>query len=117
MAQRVFKGPLEQAQTLAPKRRSKDTFSFNGKNAWSGAISALDGVIEETHPYRDAKEYDFHHSFYFSEPAIERIGNGDSLFFYVDEDGNVQIDPIGRGQGYDKNALLSKILEQIKIRR
>lgn len=116
MAQ-VFKSPLDQAQTLAPKRKSNNTFYYKGKQAWSGSISALDGVVEETHPYGRARENDFHHSFYFSEPAVERIGNGESLFFYVDEDGNVEIDPIGRGQGYDKNALMKRLLEQIKIRK
>lgn len=112
----TYKSPLEQANALVPQRKSKDTFSYNGKNAWSGAVSTIDGAIEETHPYSRAKDYDFHHSFYFSDPAIERIESGDSLLFYVDEKGNIQLDPTNRGQGYDKNALLDKIAKQIKIR-
>lgn len=112
MAQEVFKNPNEQAKSIMKKKGN--TFSFNGKKAWSGAVNSLDGVIEETHPYENAKEYDFHHSFYFSDPAIERIANGESLFFYVDDNGEIQLDPTNRGQKYDRNAIIEKIKSQIK---
>lgn len=115
MAQ-VFKNSLDQANALVPqKNKSYNTFSYNGKNAWSGAVSPLDGFIEETHPYSKASANDFHHSFYFSEPLVKKIDNGDSLFFFVDKDGNVEIDPIGRGSNYNKDFIKRQILNQIKV--
>ena len=52
---------------------------------WCGCASIVDGHIEETHSYAEAKYYDFHHSFYFSEEAASRIDEGDSFFFWIDK--------------------------------
>ena len=58
-------------------------------NVWSGCACALDGYVEEVHTYKEAEREDFHHSLYFSPEAAERISNGESVFFWID-DGKVQ---------------------------
>ena len=101
------------------KNKSKNTFSFNGKKCWCGSINTLDGIIEETHSYNKASSYDFHHSFYFTDTSIEKMDNGDCLFFYVDNNGSINLDPVGRGLDvgakYNKNILVEKIKKQIQI--
>lgn len=59
----------------------------NGKRFWIGTVSVLDGWIDEVHTYEEASNYDFHHSFYFSPNAIEKIDDEESMVFWVDEDG------------------------------
>ena len=56
---------------------------------WCGCASPVDGFIEETHSYEEAQREDFHHSLYFSIEAAERISNGESTFFWI-EDGKLQ---------------------------
>jgi len=41
----------------------------------------------EIHIYEKAQSYDFHHSFYFSPGAQEKIEDEESMVFWVDEDG------------------------------
>ena len=98
------------------KKGINDTFMFNGKGAWSGSVNPLDGTIEETHSYDEAKDYDFHHSFYFTDPTLEKMNSGDSLFFFVDKDGNVNIDPMERGDDrpYNERFIIEQIKKQIK---
>lgn len=113
----MAKNPVELANQMVKPRKNGDTFSFNGQGAWSGAVNALDGTIEETHPYKRAKENDFHHSFYFSDPMIEKIANGDNLFFYVDNKNNIHVNPTGRAdKPYDENFIIESIKKQIGIK-
>lgn len=62
---------------------ANDYATFNGKKFWSGSVSLLDGTIEEVHTYEEAVMWDFHHSYYFSEEAQERMDNEESAFFYI----------------------------------
>ena len=65
---------------------------YKGKPIWSGVINKLDKVIEEVHPFKDALDADFHHSFYFSHPEKILLDNNDTerenVFFYITEDDN-----------------------------
>lgn len=54
---------------------------------WCGAVSILDGVIEEVHTYEEAKRQDFHHTFIFSEAMVEKIDTGECLFFSIEPNG------------------------------
>lgn len=38
---------------------------YKRKKIWSGCVNIADGVIEETHSYKEAQRSDFHHTFYF----------------------------------------------------
>lgn len=58
-----------------------------GKRFWIGIASVYDGEIEEVHTYEEAKRNDFHHSFYFSPNALEKIDDETSMVFWVDEFG------------------------------
>lgn len=113
MKQEIYKSPTEQSESM-----SKNRFTHKGKKFWSGAANSLDGIIDEVHPYAHAKANDFHHSFYFSDGIANKIDNGESVFFYADDNGELQIDPIGRakdaGVNIDSDMLKRKILEQIK---
>ena len=53
-------------------------------NIWCGCANPLDGYVEEVHSYAEAQNADFHHSLYFSVEAAERINNGESVFFWID---------------------------------
>lgn len=46
-----------------------------------------DGEIEEVHTYEKAQSKDFHHSFYFSEPQLEKIDSEECMIFWVNENG------------------------------
>jgi hypothetical protein len=59
----------------------------NGKKFWIGIANIYNGEIEEVHTYDEAKANDFHHSFYFSNSAQEKIQNGDAMVFWVDKNG------------------------------
>ena len=57
---------------------------MNNSEIWCGCASIYDGFIEETHTYEEAKKEDFHHSLYFSIEAAERINEGESIFFWIE---------------------------------
>lgn len=97
------------------KNTSGNTFKFKNKYYWSGSVNVLDGVIEEVHTYKEAKNHDFHHTMYFSENQVEKMDNDECVFFYIDEDNEIHIDPIGRTKTFDEMMLKSKIKEQIKF--
>jgi hypothetical protein len=59
----------------------------NNKRFWIGSVNVFDGKIEEVHTYEKAEDCDFHHSFYFSMPQLEKIKNEECMVFWVDEDG------------------------------
>ena len=83
------------------------------KKFWSGSVSLIDGIIEETHTYKEAELNDFHHSFYFSETQIEKMDNGECAFFCVDrKSGEIYT---FRQYGEVSNDIIEKIKEQIKI--
>ncbi len=59
---------------------------YAGRPFWSGAVSLLDGAVEETHTYAEAEAGGFHHSLYFRPATCERMSEGLSAFFWVDRD-------------------------------
>ena len=101
------------------KSKGKDTFIFNGKKAWSGAVNTLDGTIEEIHSYKEAAEYGFHHSFYFSDNQLMKMEEGETCFFCVFPDHTIQINGMMRfnpedvGIVLDEKFLENRIREQI----
>ena len=96
-----------------------NTFIFDGKKAWSGAVNLTDGVIEETHTYEEAENSDFHHSFYFSEPQLDSMDEGESCFFCIFDDGEISIDTTNRlyddDSEVDEEYLKDRIKEQVKF--
>lgn len=111
---RVFEDANDKNIMESSKEFKCDTFRFNGRKAWSGAVNVLDGEIEETHRYKEAMENDFHHSFYFSDEQLDKMTSGETCFFYVDGDG-IHVDPTERVDGIDKRFLEDRIKEQIKV--
>lgn len=59
---------------------------YKGKPLWSGLINVLDNHIEEVHPFSEARNQDFHHSFYVSPAGIEKMNNDEAQFFWIDRD-------------------------------
>lgn len=98
-----------------------DTFIFKGKKAWSGAVNTLDGTIEEIHTYKQAKNADFHHSFYFSDEQLDKMSEGESCFFCVSANHTIMIDTTNRfnSRGDEielrEDYLKDRIKEQIKF--
>ena len=92
--------------------KAKNGFIFKGKEAWSGAVSLKDGIIEEVHSAREAMNADFHHSLYFSEAVAERIDDEESAFFWVD-DGTIFTE--WRSDNSDNLNLIASIKEQIEL--
>lgn len=98
-----------------------NTFIYKGKKAWSGAVDTLDGTIEEVHSYNEAKDYGFHHSFYFSDEQLEKMEEGLSCVFFVWNDHKIQVDamcrfnPVDAGIKFDEKFLQDRIREQIKF--
>ena len=93
-------------------KRPENGGIFKGRPFWSGSVNLLDGVIEEVHSYEDAEANDFHHSFYFSDPQIEKMANGENAFFWVDEDGEIN----GEWRTTIEDEIINRIKEQIEIR-
>lgn len=92
-------------------------FIFKRKKSWCGSVNLLDGVIEETHSYHQAKINSFHHSMYFSETQLDKMGEGECAFFFIDsESGNIYINPMCREHiEYDEDFIINRIKEQIQI--
>jgi hypothetical protein len=78
---------------------------------WIGSVNVLDGEIEEVHTYEEAKSYDFHHSFYFSQAQQEKMEEGECHVFWV-EDGEIESEWT---QGPVTRNIENKIKEQITI--
>ena len=51
---------------------TRDNARWNGKPFSLGAVSLLDGHIEEAHNYQECKAGGWHHSHIFSQPILER---------------------------------------------
>ena len=93
------------------------TATFNGKPFWSGEVDFRDGVINEVHTKEQAEAADHHHSFYFSPAAVERMSIMESLFFWVENDGKINLNWV-EGQNLssaDERRLRRSILSQIKL--
>ena len=113
--------PRKQKNESLNESSGGNTFIFKGKKCWSGAVNTLDGTIEEVHSYKEAKEYDFHHSFYFSDEQIDKMEEGLSCFFMVFPDHTIMVNamsrfnPEDRDIKLDEDFLKSRIKEQIKF--
>lgn len=85
---------------------------YKGKPIWSGVISKLDNLIEESYPFSTARDNDFHHSFYITPQGQERMRNGESQFFFVTEgkDGKTKVETAWRD---DKDVDLEKALSEL----
>lgn len=83
---------------------------------WCGSARVTDGKVEEVHSFWDAMWEDFHTDFYFSEDQVSKIRRGESIFFWIADDGHVEAD----WDGSLRECVLSRIKEQItvvKVRR
>lgn len=78
---------VDEANISSYEDKNYGVLKSTGKRFWIGTVSVLDGKIEEVHTYEEAKKHDFHHSFYFSSCACEKIDNEESMVFWVDKHG------------------------------
>jgi hypothetical protein len=83
--------------------------TWNGRPFWSGAVDLVSGQIMEVHPYEKAQQSDFHHSFYFSQRAIDEMRAERWGFFWVE---NGQVNGMWRIQIDDP--VIRKIESQIQ---
>jgi hypothetical protein len=67
------------------EENSGDGAIWKGKKFWIGAINSLDNQIEEVHSYKEAEANDFHHSFYFSDTAVEKINDEEWSVFWIEK--------------------------------
>ena len=87
----VFKAnQIKSVNNESPTENEDIRYSIDVKDIWSGAASAIDGYIEEVHSLAEAESVDYHHSLYFSPEAAERIDNEESVFFWIDDDGEIE---------------------------
>lgn len=84
---------------------------FRGQPFWSGSVNLIDGIIEEVHTYEEAEANEFHHSFYFSDPQVEKMDEEENAFFWV-ENGEVY----GTWRVDINDKIINRIKEQIQIR-
>jgi hypothetical protein len=103
------------------KSSDKNMAEYNGKKFWIGSFNTLNGEIEETHTYEEAKENGFHHSFYFSPQTQENMYNEDSVIFWI-KNGKIELgwreslDDIMKNKNINEDKdVKSLISEQIKI--
>jgi hypothetical protein len=80
---------------------------------WSGIADSRDGSIDEIHSYEEAVAHDFHHSYYVSPEKQDKMSEGDALFFWVDNKG--QVDTMWR-EGKAPAKIEMAIQNQIKPR-
>jgi len=69
------------------------------------------------HTKQEAEKADHHHSMYFSHAAVERMRELESLFFWIERDGKVNL-TWTEGQHLsdtDEKRLRRSILSQIKL--
>lgn len=104
-------------KVIVARCTDKDGATWEDKEFWIGCASSIDGKIEEVHTFEEAEANDFHHSFYFSKEAQDRMKNGESEIFWIDDG---KIDGLGmwRDTFLEESEIsrLSKlILEQITI--
>ena len=70
---------------------NKNEATYRGKPFWIGSVNLTDGEIEEVHSYEEAEANGFHHTFYFSDPQLDKIDEDENGIFWV-ENGKVQGD-------------------------
>jgi len=83
---------------------------YHNKPFWIGSVSLLDGEIEEVHTFEEAEDCDFHHTFVFSSPQVEKINNEENAIFWID-DGKIQ----GTWRVNVPQHIIQRIRGQIKI--
>jgi hypothetical protein len=82
---------MEFNNKLKPIRAKQNKGIYQGKPFWIGVANLQDGIIEETYPYETAEANDFHHSFYMSPSAIERLENKEAgVFWFNTKTGNIE---------------------------
>lgn len=70
---------------------------WRGRAAWSG-VADLDGTIKQVVSYRTARSWDFHHSFYLKQEYIDMLEDGELIFWYVNERGQVSTTWVTSGE-------------------
>jgi hypothetical protein len=83
-----------------------------GELFWIGTVNVYDGEIEEVHSYEEARNDDFHHSYYFSQPQIEKMTNGEVMIFWIAPHGIEAEWTMGKAGP----EIINKIKQQIVIR-
>lgn len=82
--------------------------TFKGQPFWCGVVNSIDGIIEEVHTYEEARDNDFHHSFYFTDKGLDAFTEKYGEFFWIEG---------GKVMTYSPDSLSpkikNKILEQI----
>jgi hypothetical protein len=81
---------------------------WKGKKFWIGAVNLLDNQIEEVHTYKEAEANDFHHSFYFSDNAVEKIRDNEWTVFWI-ENGKI----MANWRNQVENKVINDIEKQI----
>ena len=110
----------DEAKVAAGGRRQGppgDTFRWQGRAYWSGAVNVLDGGIEEAHTYWEAEAAGFHHSLYFGDHAVGQMDDGEWAFFCVRADGAVYVSSTQREElsAAQELRLAARIKEQVKV--
>lgn len=90
-AEKLIKRLKGFGSTLYSEQEIKNPATYNGQKFWSGSVSLLDGFIEEVHTYEEAENAGFHHSLYFSDEQVEKLDSDDNAFFYINDNGEVEI--------------------------
>ena len=63
--------------------KNRGVLKRTGEPFWIGTVNVMDGEIEEIHTYEEARDNDFHHSFYFSQPQQEKMTDGEVMIFWI----------------------------------
>ena len=88
--------------------------SVRPEDAWCGCADAIDGEIYELHTYEEAEASDFHHSLYFSPNALDKMDEGECVFFCKDDNGGIFLDPFDHmPAGVDKSRIINHIKKQL----
>lgn len=89
--------------------KNRGILKRTGEEFWIGTVNVYDGEIEEVHTYEEARDNDFHHSFYFSQSQIEKMTNGECMIFWINADGIQAEWTMGKASP----DIINKIKEQI----
>ena len=78
---------------------------------WCGSARLSDGKVEEAHFFFFLQAADFHTDFYFSVVQEAKIESGESVFFWVTEEGKVEVS----WNGPPRKGILPEIRKQITV--